>query len=474
MSQNILELFDDVAVCGRTATDIRKGAYRLDASFYSADNRAAIKTLEASGLTSTTLSTVAEIFCSGVRERTFVQSGKGYALITGSDLDTATDADIRYVSPIFTRNYSSERLVRGDILISSAGTVGKCDFVWKNHEDRLASQDIVRVRANKNEINAAYLYAVLSSPLGNAMLVNQSAGSVIIRIYTEHLKHFQVPRLSARLEDQITEKVIASFEHRSQSRELLCQAHKLIININKLDPIPEPSEEEPTCFDNISTALSSDEFRLEARFYNPIAKLALSRIRKSQSNKLTVGELAHDVIMGGRFKRNYVESAYGTPFLSGKSTIQIRPTDLKHLSNSETENLDDMLVKRGWILVTCSGTIGRTSFVWHNFEDYAASQHILRVLPDNDKVDPGYLYCFLASDYGYYQIHRFRHGSVIDEVTDQQLRKVVVPLPSPSKQREVGDLVRLAYEKRAKALMLEDEAQKILLSEFEGNNLKRK
>src|ERR1019366_3905374 len=146
------------------------------------------------------------------------------------------------------------------------------------------------------------------------------------------------------------------------------------------------------------------------------------------SQTKTLGEISRDVILGARFKRNYVETTFGTPFLSGRSIIQIH-AEVKYLSNSETENLNEMLVKRGWILVTCSGTIGRTCLVWKNFENYASSQHILRVLPDNDQIDPGYLYAFLASDYGYFQTIRFRHGSVIDEITDKQLKKVIVPVP---------------------------------------------
>ncbi len=87
-------------------------------------------------------------------------------------------------------------------------------------------------------------------------------------------------------------------------------------------------------------------------------------------------------------------------------------------------------MKQGWTLITCSGTIGRTCFVWKNYEDYAASQHILRVIPDQSEIDPGYLYAFLSTEYGYEQILRYRHGSVIDEVTDKQIEQVLIPLPS--------------------------------------------
>jgi hypothetical protein len=72
----------------------------------------------------------------------------------------------------------------------------------------------------------------------------------------------------------------------------------------------------------------------------------------------------------------------------------------------------------------------------------------------------------LSSAFGYEQIVRFRYGSVIDEITDEQLKKVIVPLAEPRKQKEVGDAVRLAFEKRAEALKLEDEAQQIIMREI--------
>ena len=207
------------------------------------------------------------------------------------------------------------------------------------------------------------------------------------------------------------------------------------------------------------------EFRLDAHFYNPTAQQAVFNIRECQVVK-TVGDITREVRMGPRFKRNYVESDHGVPFLSGKNIVQIRPTDLKYLSNLQMADMQDLLVKHGWILVTCSGTIGRTCFVWKNYEDYAASQHILRIIPDDTKIDPGYLCAYLSSRYGYEQILRYRYGSVIDEVSDKQIEKVLVPLPSRTEQTAIGDKVRKAYEKRAEALRLEDEAQAILMKEF--------
>ena len=169
--------------------------------------------------------------------------------------------------------------------------------------------------------------------------------------------------------------------------------------------------------------------------------------------------------MGPRFKRNYVESAHGVPFLSGKNIVQIRPTDLKHLSTTDMAEMQDLILKQGWTLITRSGTIGRSCFVWNNFEEWAATEDIIRVAP-NDQVDKGYLYAFLSTEYGYQQIMRFRHGSVIDHITPGQLETILLHVPSESSQKEIGDMVRKAYELRAEAIRLEDEAQAILMNEL--------
>jgi type I restriction enzyme, S subunit len=340
--------------------------------------------------------------------------------------------------------------------------------------------DVLKVIPETKQL-AHYLYTYFSSPIGNGLLGDAAFGSVVQHIKVDHVRELPVFRISTYGEKTIAKLVESAVTARASAHELLQAAKNACLTANRLPALPGPvsgwlvgDKRHVAFLINAQTVAANyaavGELRLEAHFYNPSAHTANANIKKCAARTRTVAELSHDVIMGGRFKRNYVTSAYGTPFLSGRNIIQVRPADLKHLSNSETEDLNDMLVKRGWILISCSGTIGRACFVWHNFEDYAASQHILRVLPDTAQVDPGYLYAFLASDYGYQQIIRFRHGSVIDEITDHQLKQVIIPLPSQAEQDAIGDTVREAYEKRAAALRLEDEAQEILMREIEGSN----
>ena len=49
----------------------------------------------------------------------------------------------------------------------------------------------------------------------------------------------------------------------------------------------------------------------------------------------------------------------------------------------------------------------------------------------------GYLFTFLASDLGCVQLAHQIYGAVVDELTEDQVRNVVVPLPRTHRQRKL-------------------------------------
>ncbi len=110
------------------------------------------------------------------------------------------------------------------------------------------------------------------------------------------------------------------------------------------------------------------------------------------------------------------------------------------------------------ILVTCSGTVGRVLLAPKYFDDFTGNQHILRLVPSNE-INKGYVYCFLASDYGRVLIQKFTYGSVVDEIDDSHLASVPFPLLKNKRiQDEVGNMVIEANDKRNEAWNLEHEA----------------
>lgn len=465
----LLEAFSDISISFTTRSALTTGSFRLDASYYNASAVSSQALLLSSGLKMDLCGQVADIYCSSLRERTFVSSKYGIALLGGHNLNTEDDQDLKYVSKLLTPQLETESLQTGDVLLSSAGTIGLFDFVCCSHEGRMASQHIIRVRAHPEKIRAGYLYAYLSSPLALSMVTNQSAGSVIVTLYTEHLADFPIPRLTVVAESCINDLILQSFALRRDSRELQYESRDLALKANELPCLAEQDEDRGDSFSLPTRVITTaPELRLEANFHNPVARRAIEGLRETPAAKSSVHELTKRVFLCDRFARTYVDKENGIPFLSGKNIIQIRPSALKYVSSTETAGIENLKLQRSWILVSRSGTVGRLCFVHRNFEEYTGTDDIIRIVADTNKIDPGYLYAFLSSSYGYEQILRFRHGSVIDHITPEQVQKVIVPLPHKTQQRQIGDKVRLAYEKRADALKLEDQAQEILLREIKG------
>ena len=316
------------------------------------------------------------------------------------------------------------------------------------------------------------LYFYFTSDYGKSLITGQQSGAVIDHIYEENLLNLSIPILDNQTIEVFYDTFIKVKENREEANKLLRKARTLVLTYNHLPPLEEAELEthdpdKETDLRLVSSAEFTDDFRLDAHFYNPMAALAVRNIKSNTDKFQRLYELTDEIILGKRFKRNYVEKKHGTPFLSGKNIIQIRP-EIKYLSNTEISFMEDLLIKRNWTLITCSGTIGRTCFVYNNYENYAASQHILRVNPNEDLIDPGYLYCFLSTDYGYHQILRYKYGAVIDEIDDNNIAEIMVTICKEDQQKEIGDLVHQAYDLRAEAIRLEDEAQDILTKALTG------
>ncbi len=456
-------------------TSVALSAYRLDASsFLNADTRMSLTAAKSTRQ----VSDLADVFTVYIQTpilyyvEPFDQS-RSY--LTTSELGEYQRGIPTHVSLITDARLVEWEVKWGNIVLSRSGRVGEAYWIDKKLDGALVG-DSFRVVPKKPE-DAYFLYALLSSIFAKDYMTGVSYGSVVDHASVAQARSLPIPCIKEKSRDRISFLVNSALNARDDAYDLLDEAEAELLRVNGLSElgIPTPDQFNPLgqpeyCELNARTIKSNNgsgsDYRLDAHFYNLTAQRAVVNIRKGPSVIRTIKEVA-SVFMGPRFKRNYVESDHGIPFLSGKNIVQLRP-ELKYLSNIDMAEMQDLIIKQGWSLITRSGTIGRTCFVWKNFEDYSASEHILRVMPNEKEIDPAYLNAFFASRYGYEQILRFRHGSVIDEITDKQIEQVLLPCPSWKEQKTIGDLVRKAYELRAVAISQEDEAQKILKNELQA------
>lgn len=419
------------------------------------------------------LSEIASVVFPGIFKRHLVEDiNYGIKFLTTSDMMTFEPDTEKYLSYQLTSNLDIYKVSENTLLVSRSGSIGNTIYVDSRIKDFALTEDALRVKPyDINNMGLLYFYFI--SEYGNDLITGKKSGAVIDHIYEEDLQKLKIPKLENEICYKLNDLYLKVKYNREEAHKLIETSRNLVMTHNNLPKIAQivnetidPNNEIEIRQTNL-TEFTTD-YRLDAHFYNPLADKLTKNIILHSPRFENLFAIADCSFKGSRSTRNYVEKEHGVPFLGGKNIIQIRP-DFKYVSKTETNNLSEMIVEKNQILISRSGTLGRTVFVWKNYENCAASEHLIRVVPNPKLVDEGYLYAFLSTDYGYHQLLRYKHGSVIDEITEGQISQSVIPLPSDKQQKEIGDLVRNAYDLRAEAIRLEDEAQKILTQALTKN-----
>src|SRR5690606_19341075 len=82
---------------------------------------------------------------------------------------------------------------------------------------------------------------------------------------------------------------------------------------------------------------------------------------------------------------------------------------------------------------------------------FLSSQHLIKVIPNETKVNWGYLYAFLSSVYASSMIKSGTYGAIITHIEPHHISELPVPRFSYELEDEIGNKVKTASTKRATA-----------------------
>lgn len=133
--------------------------------------------------------------------------------------------------------------------------------------------------------------------------------------------------------------------------------------------------------------------RMEAGTYLAAGFGIRNLIEAHRKGWVRIGNLAR-IWMPGRLKGIQVARGVGTPFLAATQVFDLRPRPRKWLALERTADAANRFVTSGTILVTCSGTVGRTTMAYAPHENTLISHDLLRVEPVH-KAQRGWIYACL-------------------------------------------------------------------------------
>lgn len=206
--------------------------------------------------------------------------------------------------------------------------------------------------------------------------------------------------------------------------------------------------------------------RLEASVFDVEAKQARMLISKGKYPQSFIGGtdgMASSYVCG-RFKRIWVEKS-DMPIYQPSSIVDIKPTPDGYISAKTKTNIGNLRVKENQILMTCSGTIGKVSFVSRTLASKIFSHDLLRI--DCRKPDEaGYIYAFLKSKIGNKILLTNSYGAVITHIEPEHLATVPIPDAPTMLKKKIHDLIVRSYELRDESNDLIDQATALLIGEL--------
>jgi hypothetical protein len=166
--------------------------------------------------------------------------------------------------------------------------------------------------------------------------------------------------------------------------------------------------------------------------------------------ELTIG---HDggIFNGPKFSRLYTsDPEYGVPFLGSVDMLGADFTNLPRLHTQTADKFPYLEVEPGMTMITCSGTVGRTTYVRDDMAGFWSSQHTMKVRPNPELVPPGYLYAFLQSKYGVPIVVGAAYGAIIQHIEPHQIADLPVPRFTSGIEREIHELIQRAADLRTR------------------------
>jgi len=159
-----------------------------------------------------------------------------------------------------------------------------------------------------------------------------------------------------------------------------------------------------------------------------------------------------------RFKRIFVERS-NFPIYQPSQINEIYPKPSAFISDLTNTDINALRVKKGQVLLTCSGTIGNCTYVSNTLDNHIFSHDLIRIIP---KEYNGFIYAYLKSKIGFTIINTNNYGAVVSHIEPEHLNNIPIPNPSPILKQQIHNLIEESFKLRDESNELIDEAQILL------------
>jgi type I restriction enzyme S subunit len=219
---------------------------------------------------------------------------------------------------------------------------------------------------------------------------------------------------------------------------------------------------------SVATSLAEmlgGELRLDATFYTSSVYTA-RKILDDYGDVGSIGELSEGTFNPPPIKRIYTDNIdIGTPYMLPQEMFDFYWAPKKYVLSNKMDKIKDWFLKRGWIVLTQSGSVGKPYFATAADEKVVLSQNAIRIPPKSIKT-AGYIYAFLSTWIGQTLLKKDEFGITVKHIRPHHVDAIPIPRIPRRMQEDISKKVEEAFEMRSKSIALLNEAKRIIYDEL--------
>ena len=365
--------------------------------------------------------------------------------------------NIKYISHKEHKENIRSEIVHEDILLTSIGTVGNAGiFLQDKFEKANISQNLVKIRVNRKNINPYYLVIFLNSKYGRFQILRFVQGNNQPYINFPSIKKILVPLLPHDFQLHIEQLVKEAYEKRKLAGQKYQQAEELLYELLGISKEEIERLEAEKAYE-VNFKEVKQAFRFDAEYYHPkyyFSDKIFKQIPSARLGSKEYFELKKGIEVGSDA---YCDKNRGVLFLRvsnlSRDGLKLNPSD-KYIFKGIYKKLRPKYEpKEGEVLFSKDGTIGTATVVDSDFPPSIISGGVVRIRIKKD-FDPYYLAFVLNSILLELQVTREKTGTVIEHLRFSKLKEIRVPKLPLSQQQYVANPVREYFKLRKEARQL--------------------
>ena len=422
---------------------------RMDAIFYKPEYIKAVNVLEKlntySGLNLVSFKELTKKVRKGIfyiLAEDYIDKGIPFIRVSNINDVFLNDSDLVYISERKNKEEIKTCLSERDLVVSKSGTVGNVSIVTEDFSPCNISQDVIGIKLREG-VSPYYVCIFFWTKIGSIVLERGKSLAVQSHLNLDYLRDLKIPIPPPPFQSHIESLVKTAHEKRKKAQNKLQEAEEILekeLGWRELELNHDRTFE--TSFSHLERRFNPEYFKQR---YERIKELLLDKGAKPLSEAVKV------ITKRANFRK--------TPdkIIKYVAIADIDPESSQIISHTEmaayqAPSRATYEIKDGYILTATSGNSTGTKrhascFVTRKENDFICTNGLIPLQPNKD-TESLYLLFYLKSPFFLEQVKRELTGAAIPAISLEDLKQVLIYLPSIKIQKEIARLIETANQLR--------------------------